>query len=230
MLEGKSREEAMEFAKERAQNEAIELKKNFNIIADKLSGTSTNINSYSEQIKEINELLVSGNLSPEATESAKLNLIYYETLQNNALSRQAEIVKEMHNLSGSPNLNSSPDLGESNSMIVKSDFSELFTSISDTVKDYLSVLTSEQLVIVFNLCGYTILIMLMTSITTIVIGQDLINYFKLESNYPKISTYIQFQLTLRKYYLTFYILNFYLIFLILISINIFMFSFDFFYF
>jgi len=67
----------------------------------------------------------------------------------------------------------------------------------------------------------------MTSITTIVIGQDLINYFELESKYPKLATYIHFQLKLRKYYLMFYIAYFYLMFLILICVNIFMFSIDF---
>jgi hypothetical protein len=116
---------------------------------------------------------------------------------------------------------------ESDPEIVNSDFSELYLKFIDTIKDYLNVLSSEQLVIVFNLCGYTILMMLLTSITTIVIGQDLINYFGLEIKYPKLATYIRFQLKLRKYYLMVYIAYFYLMLLILISVNIFMFSLDF---
>lgn len=61
----------------------------------------------------------------------------------------------------------------------------------------------------------------MTSIITILIGQELIKYFELESKYPKLAKYINFQLTLRQYYLRFYIVSFYFMLLVLISVNIF---------
>jgi len=70
------------------------------------------------------------------------------------------------------------------------------------------------------------LIMLFTSITTLLIGDQLIKYFELESKYPKLAKYIQFQITLRKYSLRFYIVLFYLMLLVLISVNIFMFTYN----
>jgi hypothetical protein len=111
---------------------------------------------------------------------------------------------------------------------LKSDFSEFFINLADTCRDFINILSSEQMVILFNLCGYIILILILTSITSLLIGQDLINYFQLEFKYPKLAKYIKFQLTLRKYYLRFYIVYFYVSILILISVNIFMFSYDYF--
>ena len=86
------------------------------------------------------------------------------------------------------------------------------------------------MVILFNLSGYTMLFLLMTSITLMIIGQDLINYFELEFKYPKLAKYIHFQLKLREFYLRFYIVYFFILILILISANIFMFSYEYLYF
>jgi len=68
--------------------------------------------------------------------------------------------------------------------------------------------------------------MLFTTITFLLIGDQLINYFELESKYPKFAKYIHFKLTLRKYYLRFYIFSFYLTLIVLISVNIFMFTYN----
>lgn len=84
------------------------------------------------------------------------------------------------------------------------------------------------MVIIFNICGY-ITIFILTSITLILIGNDLINYFQLECKYPKLAMYINFHLALRKYQLRFYIVSFYFLILLLISVNIFMFSYNYLY-
>jgi len=70
--------------------------------------------------------------------------------------------------------------------------------------------------------------MILTTITTFLIGDHLIHYFELDSKYPKLAKYIKIQLTFRKYQLRFYIAYFYFIILILICVNIFMFSYDYF--
>ena len=145
-------------------------------------------------------------------------LEYSHKMQNNALQEQAECTKELHNLSSSNDPN-----------IFKSYFSDLFNDIIGPIRESISQLNSEQLVIVFNLCGYTILTMIMTSIIILLIGDHLINKFELESKYPKMAKYIKFQLTLRKYYMRFYIIYFYITILILIFVNIFMLSFDYIY-
>jgi len=85
------------------------------------------------------------------------------------------------------------------------------------------------MVILFNICGYIAIFMILTNIILILIGEDLIIYFGLYSKYPKLAKYIQFQLTLRKYLLRFYIVYIYFLILILITVNIFMFSYDYLY-
>jgi plasmid maintenance system killer protein len=217
--DGKTREQALEQSANKADQATNNLKNQLNVISDNQDKANTEVNKYSDTISELNTQLTKANISPQEVATLKAKLEYNQQMHKGAIQKQAEFTKELQALSNS----NDPD-------IVKSDFSELFNSLTETIKDFLSVLSSEQLVIVFNLCGYTILIMLMTSITTIIIGQDLINYFQLESKYPKIATYIRFQLTLRKYYLRFYIVYFYFIFLILISVNIFMFTYNFIYF
>jgi len=132
-----------------------------------------------------------------------------------AIQKQAEYTKELQSLSSSTDPN-----------IFKSDFSEFFNNLADICNDYLSILSSEQMVILFNLSGYILLLMIFTSITNLLIGDQLINYFKLESKYPKFAKYIQIKLTLRKYQLRFYIVYLYFIILILIFVNIFMFTYD----
>lgn len=66
--------------------------------------------------------------------------------------------------------------------------------------------------------------MILTNITTLLIGDHLIKYFEIETKYPKLARYIKFQLTMRKYYLRFYIVFFYFMLLLLISVNLFMFT------
>ena len=90
------------------------------------------------------------------------------------------------------------------------------------------MLSSEQLVILFNLAGYVSLILVMTNITTLLIGDHLIKYFNLETKYPKIASYIKYKQTINKFYLKFYISYFYFLIIIIISVNIFMFTYDYF--
>ena len=124
--------------------------------------------------------------------------------------------------------------------IVKSSFFDLFYNLTDSYRDYLSVLTSEQLVILFNLIGYVSLTMIMTSITILLIGDHLIKIFNLETKYPKLADYIKYKQTINRIYLSFYISFFFTLIIdhwsliidhwslitVLITINIFMFTYD----
>jgi hypothetical protein len=135
-------------------------------------------------------------------------------MSNTAVKQQELAVKELQSLS---------NINDPN--IVKSD---LFNNLIDSYKDFLSTLTSEQMVIVFNIIGYISLLITLSSITSILLGDQIINLLKLESKYPKLAKYIKFKQTLNKYYLRFYIILFYILILLLISVNIFMFSFEYF--
>jgi len=138
-------------------------------------------------------------------------------MYKNAIKQQELDIKELQTLS---------NINDPN--IVKSDLADLFNNLIDNYKDFLSTLTSEQTVIVFNIIGYISLLITLTSITTILLGDKIINLLKLEIRYPKLAKYIKFKQTLNKYYLMFYIVLFYILILLLISVNIFMFSFEYF--
>jgi hypothetical protein len=138
-------------------------------------------------------------------------------MYKNAIKQQELDIKELQTLS---------NINDPN--IVKSDLADLFNNLIDNYKDFLSTLTSEQTVIVFNIIGYISLLITLSSITTILLGDKIINLLKLEIRYPKLAKYIKFKQTLNKYYLMFYIVLFYILILLLISVNIFMFSFEYF--
>jgi hypothetical protein len=119
----------------------------------------------------------------------KSNLKYYEEMYKNAVKQQELAIKDIQSLSNTNDPN-----------IVKSDLSDLFNNLIDNINGFLSTLSSDQLVIVFNLSGYIMLFFTVTSITTILIGDQLINIFKLEIRYPKLAKYIKFKQTLNKHY------------------------------
>ena len=118
--------------------------------------------------------------------------------------KKAEAVKEFQARSHPNN----PD-------IAKSDISEIFNNWIDLFREHISILSSEQRVILFNLSGYLILFMLLTDLTSILIGDHLIQYFKLEKRNPKLAKYIKFKQSLNRYYLRcFYLVYFYFLILI----------------
>jgi hypothetical protein len=132
-----------------------------------------------------------------------------------AVKQQEADIKEIQSLSTIEDPN-----------IVKSDLSELFNNFIDNISNFLSTLTSEQLVIVFNLAGYTMLLSTLNSITIILLGDQIINWLKLEIKYPKLAKFIKFKQILNKHSLRFNIVLFYILILSLISINLYMFLYD----
>lgn len=109
--------------------------------------------------------------------------------------------------------------------ITKSDLSELFNNLIENYRFFLSTLSSEQIVIVFNIIGYIALMSSLTTLVSLLIGDQIIKSLNLETKYPKLAKYIQLKQTVNKYSLRFYIVLFYIELLILISVNIFMFFF-----
>jgi hypothetical protein len=182
--------------------------------SDRLDTCTKNVNYYIEKMSNLSNQI--NNTDPKNTE-LKTNYNLYKGMYEEAVKKQEAAIKEIQALSNT----NDPD-------ILKSDLSELFNNFIDNYRDFLSTLSSEQMVIVFNIIGYFTLLMILTSITTLLIGDQLINILKLETKYPKIAKYIKFKQTLNKYYLRFYIVLFYILLFILISVNIFFFSYDYF--
>ncbi len=104
--------------------------------------------------------------------------------------------------------------------------SELFNNFIDNISNFLSTLTSDQLVMVFNITGYTMLLSTLNTITIILLGDQIINWLKLEIKYPKLAKFIKFKQILNKHSLRFNIVLFYILILSLIAINVHMFLYD----
>jgi len=84
------------------------------------------------------------------------------------------------------------------------------------------------MVIVFNLIGYMLLMSTLSSIVSLLIGDQLINSLNLETKFSKLAKYIKFKKTLNKHSLSYNIVLFYILLILLMSVNIFMFFFEYF--
>ena len=218
LQEGLAEAEAAKKATIQTDRAMTQLNQNIFAVSDRLDTATQAVNENGNNISKIAHQLTDPNLDPTKKMELSSHLNYYQKCYQSAVIKQNAASEEMKNLSSY----NDPD-------IIKSDFSELFNHLTDFIdwyREYISNCSPEQLVILFNLCGYSILFMLFTTITFLLIGDQLINYFELESKYPKLAKYIHFQLTLRKYYLRFYIVSFYLTLIVLISVNIFMFTYN----
>lgn len=198
--EGVAKEQANIQAQTKAELATKPLESKIDNVSLSMEDTTADMSKYSNEISKINTQVIKGDISPQ---DANPHLEYYQHMLTQAEKTHAEEIKELKNLSESKD----PD-------IFNGDFSEYFTNLTEILKDYLSLLSSEQLVIIFNLSGYLYIIMLLTTITILLIGNDLIQYYQLELKYPKLANYIKFQLRLRNYYLKFYILYLYFVILI----------------
>lgn len=102
----------------------------------------------------------------------------------------------------------------------------LFGPFSDFIvkyREFLSHLSSEELACITNLLGFLMIFGGMTSITSILFGEYILNYFKLESKWPKLAKYIKLKQKVNKYYLIFNFFMVYLIIFAFVIINLFMF-------
>jgi len=210
-------EKALEEANRKAEESIQMLKTKLIASSDRLDSSIKNVNDYSEKMSNISKEIINKSVDPKEIEALKSKLKFYKEMYDEAVEKQDKAIKEIQSLSNT----NDPD-------IVKSDLSELFNNLIDNYREFLTTLSSEQMVIVFNISGYIMLLFTLTSITTLLIGDQLINFLKLETKYPKLAKYIKLKQTLNKHYLRFYIVLFYILLLLLISINIFMFSLEYF--
>jgi len=104
--------------------------------------------------------------------------------------------------------------------------SSLLGPISDfrsAIREVLSELSSEELCCLSNAIGFFIILTFVISIITTLMGQKIIDYFNLETKFPKFSKYFKFREKMDHYYI---LLNIFMIVLVSIScigINLFMF-------
>jgi len=211
------KKEAAETGMEEAQKATEMLQTKLNVSSEKIDSSTKEVNDYFEKISQISTQVTNGNgtLNPQELEVLKTNQEIYREAYIKAVAKQDAAIKELQALSSS----SDPD-------IVKSDFSGFFTNFFDNFREFISVLSSEQMVIIINLLGYIVLTQILITITSVLIGDNLINLFKLDTKYPKLAKYIRFKQTIKRYKLNFYILNLYLVIILLVTVNIFMFTYE----
>lgn len=195
-----AKEQAANVAKSNAELATKTLESQNGIVSQNIDRHSEDISKYSQEVSKIQTKIINGDLTQQEANS---QLEYYKYMQKQSSIALDQEVKNLNSLSESKD----PD-------IFKSDFSEYFFNLRDILQDYLSIFSSEQLAILFNISGFLFVFLLLTTITILIIGNDLINYYQLEFKYPKLAKYIQFQLTLRQYYLRFYIVYLYFVILI----------------
>jgi len=209
---GIKKENALKEAARHAEDKLQDFKTKLWASSDRLDSCTSEVKNYSDEIAKINQNLIN-TTDPKYIGPLNSKLDAYQRLSASAVKNQDMAIKEIQSLS---------DTNDPN--IVKSDLSELFNNFMDNYTAFLSTLSSEQMVILFNLIGYSSLFFTVTSITTLLIGEQLINSFKLEIRFPKLAKYIKLKQTLNKHYLRFYIALFYIELFLLVSINIYMFS------
>ena len=90
-------------------------------------------------------------------------------------------------------------------------------------KEFLGSLSTEELCCLSNLIGFLMVLGGLVSITFILFGDYLINYFKLEERFPKLAKYIQLRQKIQRYTLIFHMFMVYLILIVFIIINAYMF-------
>lgn len=96
-------------------------------------------------------------------------------------------------------------------------------NLKESYVDFIHQLSLEELAIITNLMGLFMILFSLLSITTIMFGEYLVNYFQLEHKFPKLSKYIQLRSKLSKTALIIYFIYIYLVVIIFIIINIYMF-------
>jgi hypothetical protein len=211
-------EEALKVAERHAEHTSNMLKNKIEIISENLTASITEADMSATKVSEFATQLANPNTTPFEAARIKPRMEYYQELYQKAANNTKQHTKELNDLSTTTDPN-----------IIRSDFSETFRNLVDTFKDFLSTISPEQLVILFNLFGYLLIIFILTNITLLLIGNEIIEYFQLERKYPEIEKYIKYKVVLRKYLLRVYIIYFYFLILVLISLNTFMFFYNYLY-
>nr|YP_025891.1 plasmid hypothetical protein 3 [Moniliophthora perniciosa]AAQ74290.1 plasmid hypothetical protein 3 [Moniliophthora perniciosa] len=105
----------------------------------------------------------------------------------------------------------------------KSFIFSFFNDLWENYSKFIDTLTLDQIVIIFNLIGYSMVFSTLTNLVILIIGDKIIENFNLDIKFPKIARFIKVRKELNKKLLNFYILSFYVLILLLVLANLYMF-------
>ena len=110
-----------------------------------------------------------------------------------------------------------------NDYFTKNDLSGIIQDFINWYKEFLSNLSVEQLGCLANGIGFSIIISAVNALALTHYGNKIINYFNLETKFPKLAKFIQIRSKLSDKFIKFQILYIYLTSIVMLVINIYMF-------
>lgn len=143
-------------------------------------------NKISHQLETIQKLEVKTNDQKEILNSQLENLTKENENMQNMIS---DIVKYFKD--------------NDNNKFMGDNIIEFFTNYIDNWNKMLSSLTFEQLLAITNLCAYVCISINLFNIISILFGDQLINYFKLEDRFPKLGFIFKIRNKFNKFNLVF---------------------------
>ena len=147
----------------------------------------------------------------------KLKLLKKLTPSENEDSNNAEVNTNL--IDNVDNNNEQFSLDDVNQSSVLGSFFEL----RESAREELSQFSSEQLCCLTNAIGFLFLLVIIFSISTIIFGEYLIKYFKLEERFPKLAKYLKIRQSFSKFYVISYVVLLYIITIFFVCVNLFMF-------
>ena len=147
-------------------------------------------------------------------------------------SQKSEILNEYNGIKSDQvkavdNLNKDLDLFESelDTFVKPSEKNILsfYHDLKETYVDFIGQLSLEELAILSNLVGLFTILLALISISSIMFGEYLVKFFKLEHKFPKFSKYLQMRAKLNRTALIINFIYIYLVIIVFIFINFYMF-------
>jgi hypothetical protein len=175
--------------------------------SNRINEAQKEIEGLNNKAKSILEQLNIDNLDPSQRKvlTSKLNSIS---------EHQTDLVKKAGN-----------EFKDINDSIRKNDLFDPFTQLINEYKEFLSTLSVEQLACLTNFIGFVTIFIVLNSIFLVYFGDKVMDYFHIESKYPKLAKFIQIRRKFLTKYIKFQIIYVYIISIIFMCINIYMFLF-----
>lgn len=177
------------------------------------------LEASTSKIKEVNVQILDTEvkLGTNANKLSKEEFINHDTLKE--LTRNKEYLPdELKKLNNS----NSELVKEVQDTIDKSDIFSSFLEFLEKYQAFVDQLGLEQQVAIFNIIGLCMVFFALQSISTILVGDYLIEKLKLEIRFPKLAKYIRIRQSLNKHFLMYYIVLLYTIVIVFILGDIYM--------
>lgn len=180
------------------------IKTNIAASTGRIQESQPEIESLTKQSNDIIKQLNQGGLDNEKKDQLFKDL-------SRRLERKNELVNKVND-----------EIKNINDKLVKNDLSGFIQEFINWYKEFLSNLSVEQLGCLANGIGFSIILSAVNSIGLTYYGNMIINYFNLESKFPKLAKFIQIRSKISDKFIKFQIVYIYVTSIIFIVINIYM--------